>query len=477
MKAYLSQASVPTAPVSARNSSPFCNGGSSNVGDRNEDGKDACKSMVAGGDAGKGHGACRTQRHNASLTGPRWNTAQSSPSTPAPAQRPQEKDVSAHHALPLAASFAPVHMHSSSSSSQTGQEYACPAAACASGCISSLSASTDNSVPTTAIDNSATLANKTTTAAPSSFEPPSFSPIPESSALLVVQSTMASNHTGRSTTDAISDTLLNCVMDGIEISPAWRSAAHHQLQRSALYHEWPPRSGTRSSSNSVSGNIEAGLINCNGTFVSTGLGRSSPRRASIVRKYELIPLHSNTPQQQPAQQPSGDTGDERSGVTVTQLPLPSLLNAPGSARASPLTASFRLQPLALQASPLAQSSVDTAATLLPQDGPIGRTLRQDEAQLETSDPEAHSGVIMAHPGPALTSSGARHSVRSEWNRLSYFMRSLASRTQVSRVYSGRPQFSSVGSSSWTVARVLNTCHLLYLVPVTTVSIARLLTTE
>ncbi|KAF9986989.1 hypothetical protein BGZ75_001174 [Mortierella antarctica] len=245
-----------------------------------------------------------------------------------------------------------------------------------------------------------------------------------------------------------------------------------------MHHEWPPRSGSRSSSNSISGAMEANPAKCNGTLVSTGLGRSSPRRASIVRKYELIPSHSNTPQQHPIQQPSGDTGDERSGVTLTQLSPPSLLNTPGSVRASPLTASLRPQPLALSATPLAQSSADSLATLLPQDATIGRTLRQDGAPLETSDSEAHSGVIMAHPGPALASpSGARHGVRPEWNRFGYFMQSFASRTQASRMYSGRPQFSSMGSSSWTVARVLNTCHLLYLVPVTTVSIARLLTTE
>ncbi|KAF9951316.1 hypothetical protein BGZ72_007151 [Mortierella alpina] len=218
--------------------------------------------------------------------------------------------------------------------------------------------------------------------------------------------------------------------------------------------------------------MEASFINCNGTLISTGLGRSSPRRASIVRKYELIPSHSNTPQP-----PSGDAGDESSGVTLTQSSPLSLLNASGSVRVSPLTASLRLQPLALSASPLAQSA-DLVTTLMPQDGSNGRTSRQDEAQLETSESEAHSGVIMAHPGPALASpSSTRHGARPEWNRLSHFMQSLVSRSQTSRAYSGRPQFSSVGSSSWTVARVLNTCHLLYLVPVTTVSIARLLTTE
>ncbi|CAO3567657.1 unnamed protein product [Mortierella alpina] len=440
---------------------------------RMDNDQNACRSGVAGGDASKGHGACGPQRHSASLTGSRWNTAQSSPPTPAPTQRLQEKDVSAYHAPLLAASFATAHMHTSSS--QTGQACACLRPTCASDCSSSLPTSTSTSISN---DNSATPTNKTTEAALSSLEPPSFSPIPESSALPVVHSALPLNQTSRSATDPISGTLLNSVIESIEISPAWRSAAYHQLQRSAMHHEWPPRSGTRSNSNNISANIEANLTNSNGTFVSTGLGRSSPRRASIVRKYELIPSHSNAPQQHPLQHPSGDTGDDRSGVTLTQLPPPSLLNPPGSVRASPLAASLRLQPLALSATPLAHSSTDALVTLLPQDGTSGRTFGQEGAHLETSDSEAHSGVIMAHPGPALASlSGARRGVRSEWSRFSYFMQNLASRTQVSRVYSGRPQFSSVGSSSWTVARVLNTCHLLYLVPVTTVSIARLLTTE
>ncbi|KAF9915392.1 hypothetical protein BX616_006249 [Lobosporangium transversale] len=120
--------------------------------------------------------------------------------------------------------------------------------------------------------------------------------------------------------------------------------------------------------------------------------------------------------------------------------------------------------------------------------------------------EIHSGVIMASPGPALSSSSLSEVRRSSLantttptstmatsfghHRLSDFVRALFSQSLVSRLYARRPHFFSVGSqstpvsstllssvNSWTIIRVVNTCHLLYLIPVTSVSIARLVTIE
>ncbi|KAG0052583.1 hypothetical protein BGZ83_002408 [Gryganskiella cystojenkinii] len=119
--------------------------------------------------------------------------------------------------------------------------------------------------------------------------------------------------------------------------------------------------------------------------------------------------------------------------------------------------------------------------------------------------DAHSGVIMALPGPGLNASmgslaagtgsggagarvsspmngrssnrGGQESAMLGWNRFNNSMSTLVSQSLVSRLSTHRPQFSSIGSSNWSVVRVMNTCHLLYLVPVTTITVGRLLTTE
>jgi len=82
--------------------------------------------------------------------------------------------------------------------------------------------------------------------------------------------------------------------------------------------------------------------------------------------------------------------------------------------------------------------------------------------------QPHQGVIMAFAGPgasfspgsgmasnndegAPSSTGPRVSDWS-WVRLTRFMRPLVSQSLVSRLYSRRPQFSNMGSSSWSVVR-------------------------
>lgn len=82
--------------------------------------------------------------------------------------------------------------------------------------------------------------------------------------------------------------------------------------------------------------------------------------------------------------------------------------------------------------------------------------------------QPHQGVIMAYAGPgasfslssrtasnndegASSSAGPRVSDWS-WVRLTRFMRPLVSQSLVSRLYSRRPQFPNMGSSSWSVVR-------------------------
>ncbi|KAG0287607.1 hypothetical protein BGZ96_008482 [Linnemannia gamsii] len=96
--------------------------------------------------------------------------------------------------------------------------------------------------------------------------------------------------------------------------------------------------------------------------------------------------------------------------------------------------------------------------------------------------ESHSGVIMAYPNNLSSSSS--HPANTTPNRPRFigrsdFVRSLFSQSLVSRLYSHRPRVSSVsaGTSTWSVMRVFNTCHLLYLIPVTSISIAQLITID
>ncbi|KAG0222171.1 hypothetical protein BGW42_006814 [Actinomortierella wolfii] len=64
-----------------------------------------------------------------------------------------------------------------------------------------------------------------------------------------------------------------------------------------------------------------------------------------------------------------------------------------------------------------------------------------------------------------------------WNHISDFLMALVSQSLASRIFARRPQVSSIGSAPWSLVRILNTAHLLYLIPVTTVTIARLVTAE
>ncbi|KAF9582937.1 hypothetical protein BGW38_010562 [Lunasporangiospora selenospora] len=118
--------------------------------------------------------------------------------------------------------------------------------------------------------------------------------------------------------------------------------------------------------------------------------------------------------------------------------------------------------------------------------------------------EVHSGELIAITGPAVHPPNGSHTHSSQRNpfsmstlssssvmmatgmgqgfrrqlsRMTSLLQSLTSQSLFSRVNSDRSQFSRAGTSSWSAVRVVNTCHLLYLVPVTTITIARLLSTE
>ncbi|KAI9240669.1 MAG: hypothetical protein BYD32DRAFT_140210 [Podila humilis] len=118
--------------------------------------------------------------------------------------------------------------------------------------------------------------------------------------------------------------------------------------------------------------------------------------------------------------------------------------------------------------PLAQHSHELS------DQQIFQASRSGAADDEATSGELaqpHQGVIMAYAGPgasfslgtgmasnndegASSSTGPRVSDWS-WVRLTHFMRPLVSQSLVSRLYSRRPQFSNMGSSSWSIVRYGN----------------------
>ncbi|KAF9103116.1 hypothetical protein BGX29_003751 [Mortierella sp. GBA35] len=105
----------------------------------------------------------------------------------------------------------------------------------------------------------------------------------------------------------------------------------------------------------------------------------------------------------------------------------------------------------------------------------GSTFLQSNAEMDTFS-ETHSGVIMAYPtNPSSSSAQANTSTANGPGCLGLgdFLRSLVSQSLVSRLYSHRPQLFGIGTPSWSIMRTFHTCHLLYLIPVTTITIERL----
>ncbi|KAG0242016.1 hypothetical protein BGW41_004999 [Actinomortierella wolfii] len=95
-----------------------------------------------------------------------------------------------------------------------------------------------------------------------------------------------------------------------------------------------------------------------------------------------------------------------------------------------------------------------------------------------SSPAAHtaSTTHTENVGNNITSTSLA-GPENGWNHISDFLMALVSQSLASRIFARRPQVSSIGSAPWSLVRILNTAHLLYLIPVTTVTIARLVTTE
>ncbi|KAF9389206.1 hypothetical protein BGX21_000154 [Mortierella sp. AD011] len=88
-----------------------------------------------------------------------------------------------------------------------------------------------------------------------------------------------------------------------------------------------------------------------------------------------------------------------------------------------------------------------------------QTPRQPAIEL-AAIPDTHSGVIMASPGPGLSSSTPRNiSPGDRWNHLMGFVRAVVSYTLLSRLFSRRPNYSSgnisstsPAANSWSVIR-------------------------
>ncbi|KAG0049054.1 hypothetical protein BGZ89_004359 [Linnemannia elongata] len=124
------------------------------------------------------------------------------------------------------------------------------------------------------------------------------------------------------------------------------------------------------------------------------------------------------------------------------------------------------------------SSPATAAATATTIGSIFLQQNSNTTEMDTFS-ETHSGVIMAYPNTSSSHQANTMDNGPGCIGLSDFVRSLFSQSLLSRLYSRRPRFSSVslGTSSWSVLRIFNTCHLLYLIPVTTITIAQLVTTD
>ncbi|KAG0374925.1 hypothetical protein BGX24_009756 [Mortierella sp. AD032] len=217
---------------------------------------------------------------------------------------------------------------------------------------------------------------------------------------------------------------------------------------------WPghARSSTGSGSNGVGGHWKPSS--------SSGL-LSSP--SSLCRKYEPILKGSDHSEGLPstylnisAQQQQTNSGG---------------LNGSGHQQQQPTRSS---QPSSPATAPTTVTS--TASIFLHQSSSNNNT------EMDTFS-ETHSGVIMAFPSNNTNNSSPHASSTAATGPgclgMGDFVRSLFSQSLVSRLYSHRPRFSgvSVGTPSWSVMRVFNTCHLLYLIPVTTITIARLVTID
>ncbi|KAF8937262.1 hypothetical protein BGZ47_009119 [Haplosporangium gracile] len=196
-------------------------------------------------------------------------------------------------------------------------------------------------------------------------------------------------------------------------------------------------------------------------------GQWKPNTLSLSSSSSVSPLNKKY-------EPVSKSIDHSEGVTMPMVCL-------STSAQQQQTHSGTVNGSGLHQQPGRQSQPAFPATATATTTTTGSTFLQQNSNTTEMDTfsETHSGVIMAYPNTSSSHQASTTANGPGCTGLSDFVRSLFSQSLVSRLYSHRPRFSSVsvGTSSWSAMRVFNTCHLLYLIPVTTITIARLVTVD